>query len=76
MDALAYDAASVLESALTKGGDGSSRSKLRNQLAEIKDFQGVTGKIKFNKGQFERDLKILTVKGGKAVEAAAETHSP
>jgi ABC-type branched-subunit amino acid transport system substrate-binding protein/TolA-binding protein len=70
MDALAYDAGRVVESIVARN-DGLSRSDLRDKLKDVKNFNGVTGKLTYQEGQFSRDLKILTVKGGKIIEAAA-----
>lgn len=71
MDALAYDAASLLESVIAKHGE-LNREELRDRLKEVKGFPGVTGRISYGDGQLARDLKILTVDDGKVVEAGAE----
>jgi branched-chain amino acid transport system substrate-binding protein len=68
MDALAYDAAHILETVMAKN-PGASRGELRDKLKDIKNFPGVTGRITFQDGQFSRELKILTAKQGKIVEA-------
>ena len=36
----------------------------------VKDFIGATGKISYNGGLFSRNLKILTIRQGKVVEAS------
>ncbi len=71
MDALAYDAAHIVEYYITKAGStGLTRTELRDKMRGLKNFNGVTGKIAYEDGQFSRDLKILTVKAGKIVEAS------
>jgi branched-chain amino acid transport system substrate-binding protein len=73
MDALAYDAAHVVESILARDS-AIGRADLKDRLQSVKNFPGVTGKLTFQDGQFMRDLKILTTdKQGKIIEAANET---
>ena len=70
MDALAYDAARLIESVMTRD-PSQSRADLRDRLREIKRFPGVTGTLTYQDGHFMRDLKILTTnKQGKIVQAA------
>lgn len=68
MEALAYDAAALLEN-LLRSGSSDSREKLRDQLTNSSNFSGVTGKISFQNGQLNRTINILTVKSGKIAEA-------
>jgi len=70
-EAIAFDAARIVEQALEKGP--STRNDLKDKLEDVKDFQGVTGKISYTKGLFARDLKILTIHDGKIVEVP-DTH--
>ena len=72
MEALAYDAAGILEKSLGVGGSGLNRGALRDRLREINGFNGVTGRIAYKDGQFERNLKILTVKSGQIIEASRQ----
>jgi branched-chain amino acid transport system substrate-binding protein len=67
MEAVAYDAARVLDHALTSGS-APDRSDLKDRLKDTKDYPSVTGKITVTNGQFARELKILTIKQGKIVE--------
>jgi branched-chain amino acid transport system substrate-binding protein len=67
MEAVAYDAARVLDHALTDGS-APDRSDLKDRLRDIKDYPSVTGKITVTNGQFARELKVLTIKQGKIVE--------
>jgi ABC-type branched-subunit amino acid transport system substrate-binding protein len=76
MDAMAYDAARVLEMVLAENASHSNRADIRDRLKGVKNFPGVTGKISYKEGQFVRDLKILTVKTGKIVEAVAQADAP
>ncbi|OFZ82469.1 MAG: hypothetical protein A2583_01695 [Bdellovibrionales bacterium RIFOXYD1_FULL_53_11] len=68
IEALAYDAASLFYYALSHYGS-SSRETLRDDLGKITNYPGVTGRITYVDGHFLRMLAVLTVKGGKIVEA-------
>jgi branched-chain amino acid transport system substrate-binding protein len=67
MEAVAYDAAHVLDHALNDGSPP-DRADLKERLKSTKDYPSVTGKISVSNGQFSRDLKVLTIKQGKIVE--------
>ena len=69
MDAVAYDAAKVMETALAQAGSSTNRSDLKTKLQTIKDVQGVTGNISCENNQFNRDLKVFTYHGTRIVEA-------
>ena len=61
--AVAYDAINLLKIAIEKGGP--DRQAIRDELAKIQDYSGVTGKISFNENRnVVRDLNILQVKNG------------
>jgi branched-chain amino acid transport system substrate-binding protein len=62
IEALAYDAATVLEKVLSVGAD--DRGEVREQLAQIKDYPGVTGKLSVTGDLLDRELLLLTVKAG------------
>ena len=67
--AQAYDALYIYASALEKAGSTTDRTKLRDSLATIKDFQGVTGKFAFdNKRNPLMDATVLIVKDGQFTE--------
>jgi ABC-type branched-subunit amino acid transport system substrate-binding protein len=68
MDALAYDAARVLDSILAKDSE-LTRTDLKERIKDIKRFPGVTGTLSCQDGYLMRDLKILTgTKQGKIIE--------
>ena len=67
-EAIAYDAASIVEYALSQVPDLGTRADVRSQLHSIRGLQGITGKISYQDGQFSRDLRVFTAKGGKVVE--------
>jgi ABC-type branched-subunit amino acid transport system substrate-binding protein len=70
MDALAYDAARVLESILARD-PSIGRSELKDKLREVRRFPGVTGTLSCQDNYFMRDLKILTAnRQGKVIPAA------
>lgn len=63
--ALAYDSVMLLAKAITDAQTTDSE-KVRDALAKIKDFDGVTGKITFNENHDPiKSAVILTFKGGK-----------
>lgn len=71
MEAIAYDAALLLEHTLLLSGSATSdinRTELRDRLKQTKDFDGVTGKINYADGSFVRQLKVLEVKNQKIGE--------
>lgn len=69
MEALAFDAAKLVQDILTSSRSGLSRSEMRDKLKKVSGFPGVTGKISYQDGQFFRNLKVITVKGGQFAEA-------
>ncbi len=67
--AQAYDGLYIMATALEKAGTTTDRKKLRDSLAQIKDFQGVTGKFAFDaKRNPVMDATVLIVKDGKFTE--------
>lgn len=67
--AQSYDALFIMADALEKAGSATDRKKLRDSLAVVKDFQGVTGKFAFDaKRNPSMDVTILVVKDGKFTE--------
>lgn len=65
--AQAYDGMYLVAEALKKGG--SNRDKVRDALAAIKDFQGVTGKFSFDASRNPvMAPNVLQIKGGQYVE--------
>lgn len=68
VDALAYDAGKILNRALNSTSSDRSRKDLLDHIKEIKNEEGVTGKISFRDGQLYRELEILTVHESKIIE--------
>lgn len=68
IDALAYDAARILDQALVLAGPDRKRPDVLERIQEIRNFPGATGMISFKDGFLYRDLKVLTVKAGQIVE--------
>ncbi|MCF6093936.1 ABC transporter substrate-binding protein [Microaerobacter geothermalis] len=67
--AQAYDALRIMAEALLQIEDPSDRDALRDALAGVKDFDGVTGKFAFDENRDPvMDPVILTIKDGKFVE--------
>ncbi len=64
MSFLAYDAGLILFEAMKKAGT-TDPEKVKNELAKIKDFSGVTGKISINEQRNAvKPAVILEIKGG------------
>jgi len=67
--AQAYDGIYLLHAAIEKAGTVTDRKKVRDALAGIKDFVGVTGKFAFDeKRNPKMDINVLVVKDGKFAE--------
>lgn len=67
--AQSYDALYIYATALEKAGTTTDRTKLRDSLATIKDFEGVTGKFAFDdKRNPLMDATVLIVKDGQFTE--------
>jgi branched-chain amino acid transport system substrate-binding protein len=65
LGALGYDAGGVLVEALRAGGDASAQA-LRDKLAAVKDFEGVTGKISIDAGRnAQKSAVVLKIENGK-----------
>jgi branched-chain amino acid transport system substrate-binding protein len=65
MAALGYDSAMILADAIRRAGS-TEGEKIRDALAQTKDFEAVTGKITINENRdAEKAAVILQVKGGK-----------
>lgn len=64
--AQAYDAMYIIHAAVEQSGTTTDRKKFRDTLAQIKDFEGVTGKFSFDANRDPAmDLDILMIKDGK-----------
>ena len=67
--AQSYDALHIYAAALEKSGSTTDRQKLRDSLATIKDFEGVTGKFAFDdKRNPLMTATVLIVKDGQFTE--------
>jgi ABC-type branched-subunit amino acid transport system substrate-binding protein len=69
-DALAFDAALLLETAILRTGASANRFQIRDALAQMREFPGVTGKITYKDGAFERPMRVFTVRKGEFAESA------
>lgn len=68
LEALIYDAASIMVNTLNKN-KAEIRDDLRINLLNLKDYHGITGKTSFSEtGEVEKSLFVLTVKGKKIVQ--------
>ena len=62
---MGYDAGGVLVEALRAGGDAGPAA-LRDRLAAVKDFDGVTGKISIDAGRnAQKSAVVLKIENGK-----------
>jgi branched-chain amino acid transport system substrate-binding protein len=75
IEAIAYDAARVVDLAWRNGNAPSSRAEMRDRLRATKDVLGVTGKISYAEGELGRDLRVLTVQKGQIVERHTVTQA-
>lgn len=67
--AQSYDALYIYAAALEKSGSSTDRQMLRDSLATIKDFVGVTGKFAFDEKRNPlMDATVLIVKDGQFIE--------
>lgn len=69
LDAVAYDAANVLEHAMNQAGNDRTRLEILDRLKSLRGFPGTTGRLTYRDGVFLRELKVLTVRDGKFAEA-------
>lgn len=69
IEAISYDAASVVASIMKEKVGDVSRNEMKELLTQTKNFPGVTGRISVQNGLFLRPLKILTVNRSTIVEA-------
>jgi ABC-type branched-subunit amino acid transport system substrate-binding protein len=68
MDALAYDAASIVVSIL-RGNDIEIRDDLRDRMLQLKDYQGITGKTSFlENGDVQKFLYVLMVRDNEIIQ--------
>ena len=66
-----YDAFYIMYEAAEKSGSTTDRKKFRDALAQIKNFEGATGKFEFDENRDPKmDLDVLQVKDGKWVPFA------
>jgi len=64
-EVLAVDAVNLLAHAITQAGTATDRSKIRQCLSEIQDFQGISGSISFDKnGDPIKDVVIIEIRNG------------
>ncbi|WP_301859456.1 ABC transporter substrate-binding protein [uncultured Megasphaera sp.] len=64
--AQAYDAMYIIHEAVEKSGTTTDRKKFRDTLAQIKDYDGITGKFSFDDHRDpSMDLDVLIIKDGK-----------
>ena len=67
--AQSYDALYIYANALEQAGTTTDRQKLRDAIASIKDFEGVTGKFAFDENREPvMDATVLIVKDGQFTE--------
>lgn len=69
MEALAFDAALILERSILTGKSSGGRSEIQQRLGMIQNFPGVTGLISYKDHAFARELKVLTVQNKQIIEA-------
>ncbi|MBE3554893.1 MAG: ABC transporter substrate-binding protein, partial [Thermicanus sp.] len=66
--AQAYDGLYIIAQSLLKTGKGEDREALREELAKLKDFEGVSGKLSFDEKRNPiGEPVVVTIKDGKFV---------
>ena len=66
-----YDAFYIMHEAAEKSGSTTDRKKFRDALAQIKNFEGATGKFEFDENRDPKmDLDVLQIQDGKWVPFA------
>lgn len=68
MEAVAFDAASILDALVTTAQPSLTRADFKELLKGVRGFNGITGRISYRDGQFYRELRALRFKGGKIEE--------
>jgi ABC-type branched-subunit amino acid transport system substrate-binding protein len=68
MEATAYDTASVIRSLFKSDSAQISRTDLKDELMQVKNYAGVTGSISFADGEFARALRVFEVDKGQIKE--------
>ncbi len=62
---LAVDAVNLLAHAIRKAGTTTNRSKIRQRLSQVRNFQGISGTISFDKnGDPIKDVIIVEIRNG------------
>ncbi len=68
IEAIAYDTSMILYQILSRP-DVRSRNAIKNELMQLKNFQGVTGLTSFDdNGDVKKNLSLLRIKGDKFIE--------
>ncbi|MBW1821747.1 MAG: penicillin-binding protein activator [Deltaproteobacteria bacterium] len=68
IEAIAYDTSMILYQILSRP-DVRSRNAIKNELMQLKNFQGVTGLTSFDdNGDVKKELSLLRIKGDKFIE--------
>ncbi len=68
IEAVAYDTAMILFDLVSRN-DIQSRSEIKNEIMNLKDFQGVTGTTSFdNTGNAHKEIYLLQIQGDKFIE--------
>ncbi|MCC7442940.1 MAG: penicillin-binding protein activator [Bdellovibrionales bacterium] len=68
IEALAFDAGSLLRRVLSVAGTEISRTEVRDMLQAVRSFPGATGKITYQDGSYMRNLKLFKIEGSKVAE--------
>jgi branched-chain amino acid transport system substrate-binding protein len=71
IEAVAFDAAVLVERAVSAEArdSGVDRTAVAARIRQLNDVPGVTGKITVRDGQWQRNLKVLTIRDSQVAEA-------
>jgi len=77
IDALGFDAAQILYSALNIAGDSvSNRNEVADKIMALQKYQGVTGTFIFKDDHLERGLKLIAIRSGQFAEISETQTNP
>ncbi|MCH7691551.1 MAG: penicillin-binding protein activator [candidate division Zixibacteria bacterium] len=68
--ALGYDALKILGMAIKRSGN--NRKRLVENLSDLRDFQGASGRISFGKSRENIDMPLYRIENGRAILISAE----
>lgn len=72
IEALGFDAGSILADAIYRIDGAATREKLRRSIIDGPEFQGVTGRVRLESRSFVRELTVFSIHDGRIQAAEAD----